>query len=274
MVLLDGKKISEKILAEIREELKKTKKKLRLAIVVAGKDPVIEKFIAQKKRAAAVVGIGVRIYPFKKEITTNELRNKIAKIMHEKNNTGVIIQLPLPEHINTQSILNAVSPEKDVDVLSARALGNVVVGKNPVISPVSAAAKILLEKYNISYKDKHIVVLGSGNLVGRPVALWLMSEHVTFSVVNKETKNPEEILKEADIIISGVGWPKLVKGSMVKDGVVILDAGTSESEGKLTGDVDFGSVAPAAAFITPVPGGIGPLTVALLLKNLITLAKK
>jgi len=273
MVLLDGKKLSQKILEEVRQEIAALNLNLRLAVVVVGKNPLVEKFIQQKKKAAGSVGIDVRIYPFEAPITTNKLRKRLAEIVHEKKNTGVIIQLPLPEHINTQYILNSVTPEKDADVLSARAIGNFAVGKNPIMPPVAGAVKVFFEEYGIDYKSKYTVLVGAGNLVGRTVALWLFNEKVTFSVLRSRTENPAEFLRRADIIISGIGQPKFITGDMVKEGVVIIDAGTSESEGKITGDVDFDSVVSKASYITPVPGGVGPVTVALLLKNLVTLAR-
>jgi len=273
MTLLEGRRLAEKMLVALREEIVSSKKKVRLAVVVVGSDPVVEKFIAQKQKAARAVGIDVRIYPLEETVTTNDLRKRIAKIVHEKKNTGVIIQLPLPPHINKQYILNSVVHKKDVDVLSARALGNWIVGKSPVMPPVAGAVKTLLDEYQISYRDKYIVVMGAGGLVGRPVALWLLQEGVTFGIITKAHPHSERLLKEADIIISGVGKPGLITGALTREGVVVIDAGTSESAGKLVGDVDFDSVAPKTSFITPVPGGIGPLTVAVLLKNLWTLAK-
>ena len=274
MILLDGKKLSGKILLELKEEITGMGKKLRLAVVVVGENPVVRKFIEQKKKFGESIGIDVRIYPFDEKITTNELRKRMSEIVHEEKNTGVIIQLPLPSQINTQYILNSITPEKDVDVLSSRALGNFVSGKSQIMPPVAGAIRALLEEYGIDYKNKNIVIVGAGNLVGKPVALWRLYEKVTFGVVRSNTQNPQEFLKYADIIISGVGRPKFITGDMVKEGVVVIDAGTSESEGKLVGDVDFDSVAPKASFITPVPGGVGPVTVAILFKNLFTLAKK
>lgn len=282
MILLDGKKLSQKILEELRREIAGIKKQLRLAVVVAGENPAVKKFIEQKKKTAASVGIDVRIFPFEEKITTNELRKHVAEIVHEQRNTGVIIQLPLPEQINAQYILNSVPPEKDVDTLSARSVGNFAVGKSPIgaspsglsliLPPVVGAIKEFFEEYKIDYKSKYTVVIGAGNLVGRPVALWLLGEKVTFSVVRSSTKNPEEFLQKADIVISGVGKPKFITGDMVQEGVVVIDAGTSESEGKLVGDVDSDSVSKKANYLTPVPGGVGPLTVAKLLKNLVILS--
>jgi len=282
MILLDGKKLSRKILSEFKETVVGMTEKFRLGIVVVGGNPAVKSFIAQKRKAADDVGIDTRVYPFPAEITTNELRKRISEIVHEKRNSAVIIQLPLPGHINTQYILNSVPPEKDADVLSARAVGNFSVGKSPIMPPVAGAIKALFEEYGIDYKNKYIVILGAGNLVGKPTALWLLNEKATFSVIRSATRHPEEFLRQADIIISGIGKPGFITGNMVKDGVVLIDAGTSESEGpstglgikKLVGDADFDSVSAKCSYITPVPGGVGPLTVIMLFKNLVTLSKK
>ena len=272
MVLLDGNALAQKIEKEIREALLHTKKKLRLAIVVVGEDPVVRAFIEQKRKVASRLGIDTRVYPFVAEITTNELRKRIAEIVHEKKNSGVIIQLPLPPQINTQYILNSIPPEKDVDMLSARSIGNFTVGKSPIMPPVVGAIHMFFDEYGIAYREKRIAIMGAGNLVGRPMALWLTRERIPFSLIEKDTPAPEKILHEADIIISGVGTPGLITGDKVKEGVVVIDAGTSESGGKVVGDVDFDSVSKRASFITPVPGGIGPVAVAMLFKNLVTLS--
>ena len=272
MVLLDGNALAQKIEKEIREAFLHTKKKLRLAIVVVGEDPVVRAFIEQKRKVASRLGIDTRVYPFVAEITTNELRKRIAEIVHEKKNSGVIIQLPLPPQINTQYILNSIPPEKDVDMLSARSIGNFTVGKSPIMPPVVGAIHMFFDEYGIAYREKSIAIVGAGNLVGRPMALWLARERIPFSLIEKDTPAPEKILREADIIISGVGTPGLITGDKVKEGVVVIDAGTSESGGKVVGDVDFDSVSKRASFITPVPGGIGPVAVAMLFKNLVTLS--
>jgi len=274
MEILDGKKYSQQIIARLKEEVANLSKPLRLAVIVVGNDPVVQRFIARKRKAAEEIGIDFRVYPFEEIVSANELRARVAEIVHEEKNTGVVIQLPLPLHMSKQHILNAVIPEKDVDVLSARGVGNVMVGKSPVISPVAGAIKRLFEEYKIEYKGKRIVVMGAGALVGKPVALWLLSEGVGFSVVNRETPNAPELLKEADIIISGIGKPGFITGDMVKEGVVIIDAGTSESKGKIAGDADFDTVSKKASFMTPVPGGMGPMTVAMLLYNVVELGKR
>lgn len=274
MILLNGKKCAEEILERVREKVSAFKKRLRLAVVVVGEDPAVRSFIAKKKQAGESIGIDVRVYPFPETITTNELRKRIAEIVHEKKNSGVIIQLPLPEYINRQYILNAVTPEKDVDVLSSRAIGNFVVDKSPILPPMVGAVKALFEEYGIEYRGKTIVVAGAGTLVGKPIALWLLSEHVHFSITTSETLDAGETLRRADIIITGIGKSGFITGDMVKDGVVVIDAGTSESEGKIAGDVDFESVSKKASALTPVPGGVGPVTVAVLFRNLVTLAQR
>ena len=273
MILLDGKKIAERMLIAMKDEMSATARPLRLAVVVVGDDPIVQNFIAQKKKAGVSVGIETRVYPFSADITTNELRKRIAEIVHEKKNTGVIIQLPLPPHINRQYILNAIPPEKDPDVLSSRALGNFAVGKSVIVPPVSGGIKMLLEEYHIEYRDKAIVILGAGALVGRPTALWLMAEGIGFTLVTERTAHPEVVIREADIVISGIGRPRYIGADMIKEGAVLIDAGTSESAGEIVGDVDSESVASRASHLAPVPGGIGPLTVVMLFKNLITLAK-
>ncbi|OHA00152.1 MAG: hypothetical protein A3C07_00280 [Candidatus Sungbacteria bacterium RIFCSPHIGHO2_02_FULL_47_11] len=274
MVLLDGKKLAQKIAEGLKKEVAGFSRRPRLGIVVVGKNPVIQKFIEQKKKFGKEVGVDVRIYPLEESVTTNELRKKVAELVHEKRNSGIIIQLPLPERINAQYILNSVTPDKDIDVLSSRSIGNFAVGRNPAMPPVAGAVKALLDEYGIDYKNKYIVVVGAGGLVGKPIAVWLLNEKATFSVVRSSTKNPQEFLKHADIIISGIGKPNYITGYMVKDGVVAVDAGTSESEGKVVGDIDFESVSQKASFITPVPGGVGPVTVAMLFKNLLVLVKE
>lgn len=273
MKILDGRQLSDKILGELKERISEKKLALRLAVVVVGEDPVIQKFIEQKKKVALSIGIDVRVYPFDRDITTNELRRRIAEIVHEEKNSGVIIQLPLPPHINAQYILNAVTPEKDIDVLSARSIGNFVVGKHDVFPPVAGAVRAFFHEYEIDFLSKRIVVLGGGSLVGRPAALWLIGEKANVTMVSKQTEGTENLLREADIIISGIGKPQFITESMVKEGVVVFDAGTSESGGKLVGDVDFETVSKKASFITPVPGGIGPVTIAILLRNLIRLSE-
>lgn len=273
MTILDGKSLSQKILAGLKSDYLSLGRKLTLAIVRVDEDAVIDKFVAQKKKIAEELGVDFRVYAYDVGIATNELRKKIAVIVHDTDPDGVIIQLPLPEKINTQYILNSIPAEKDVDVLSARALGNFFVGKSEILPPVVGAIKALFEEYGIDIRGKYIVVIGAGGLVGKPVAAWLLNAGVTFSVVRSTTPDIAEFTQKADVIVSGVGRPGLITSGMVKDGVVVIDAATSESEGKMAGDADFDSVSKKASYITPVPGGVGPLTVAMIYKNLLTLTR-
>ncbi|MEK7099126.1 MAG: bifunctional 5,10-methylenetetrahydrofolate dehydrogenase/5,10-methenyltetrahydrofolate cyclohydrolase [Patescibacteria group bacterium] len=274
MILLDGKKISERMLDAVKGDVAGMPKKPRLAVVVVGEDPVITSFIREKKKAGERVGIDVRVYPFPADVTTSALRGRIADIVHEKENTAVIIQLPLPAHINKQYILNAIPPEKDADVLSARAVGNFSAGKSSVVPPVVGAVAELLKAYDIDWRDKHIVVLGAGMLVGKPLALWLTREHAHFTLIGADVERDVERVRGADVVISGIGKPGIVTGDMIREGAVVIDAGTSESEGKIKGDVDTETVSKKAAYLAPVPGGVGPLTVAVLMQNVVTLAKQ
>ena len=274
MILLDGRKLAQKIIADIKEEIGGMNRHLRLAVVVVGKDPVVQKFIAQKRKIAEQIGIDFRIYPFEEIVPARDLRMRVAEIVHEKKNTGVIIQLPLPPHIGKQHMLNAIIPQKDVDVLSARSIGNVIVGISPIISPVAGAIKALFSEYNIEYAGKRIVIMGAGALVGKPVALWLLREKIGYSIVTEETPNAAELLMQADIVISGIGKLACITGVMLTQGVIAVDAGTSESNGKLAGDFDSDSVIQKASFFAPVPGGVGPVTVAMLFKNLVELGKR
>lgn len=272
-IMMDGKSLADKITVELKETYAGFTKKPVLAAVIVGDDPVIRKFIERKKAFAAELGVDFRIYGYPAEISTNELRKRIAVIVHEADPAGVIIQLPLSAHINQQYILNSVPSEKDVDVLSARAVGDFSVGKSKILPPVVGAVKALFEEYGIDYKTRHVLVIGAGALVGKPIVAWLANEKVSFTVVDENTPDVSAFTGQADIIISGVGKPGLITGNMVKAGAVVIDAGTSEAGGKLSGDVDFDSVSRVASHVTPVPGGVGPLTVAMIYRNLLTLVQ-
>jgi len=275
-MIIDGRKIAEKIKEKLKEEISKSDMKLKIAIIQVGYDIASSKFIEKKERFAEEVGVRARIYKFPIDISTNKLRKKIAEITHpqagKKQNFGVIIQLPLPSHINTQYILDSVPLNNDVDMLSSKSTGEFSVGKSNILPPVVGVVKNILSLSGSTSKlsGKNIVVVGEGLLVGKPVATWLINEGATVSVLNKETHNISNFTKEADIIISGAGSPGLIKPDMIKAGVVLIDAGTSEQAGKLVGDIDP-ACKDKALFFTPVPGGVGPITVAMVFKNLVEL---
>lgn len=262
-MIIDGKALAEKIKTELKSDVSKLNKKIRLAVVKISSDAATEKFLEQKKKFAEAIGVDVRIYEVPADISTNKLREKVSEIVHIEENTGVIIQLPLPPQINTQYILDAIIPRKDPDMLSSKSHG---------LSPMVGAIKTIFEEHKVDIKDKNIVVVGAGRLVGKPLATWLLNAGATVSVIHGGTKNPEGYTRKADIIISGAGKPKLITPAMVKDRVVAIDCGTSESAGQVVGDIDP-KVSEKALLFAPVPGGVGPVTVAMLFKNLIELSK-
>lgn len=271
MQILDGKKVSEKILDNLKKEIKKANLKLRLAVVQVGKNPVSRVYIESKRKAAEKLGMNFKLYQFDEKIRPDDLKKEIERIVGDPENSGVIIQLPLPKGLFPDDYLNLIPEKKDVDVLSEKSLGKFYQGKLKILPPIVAGILELLRSYKIKLKGKNIVLLGAGRLVGLPLAVQLMREKASISVLNEFTKDPVFFTEKADILISGVGKPNLVKGNMVKRGVVIVDAGTTILKGKLLGDVDLKSVAKKASYITPVPGGVGPLTVACLLENLVKL---
>ncbi len=236
MKILDGKKISEKILANLKKEIKNKRLKLKLAIVLVGEDSDSKIFVRQKKKACEKVGIDFELFKFSSKISNSELKKEIKKIVQKSDINGIVVQLPLPKNLHTEEILNLIPKEKDAEI----------------VSPVVCAVGRILKNYKISLRNKNIVLIGKGRLVGQPVAIWLKKRNLKFSDINK--------IKNADIVISGAGKPNLIKGKMVKKGVVVIDIGE---------DVDFKSVSKKASYITPVPGGVGPVTVACLLQNLV-----
>jgi methylenetetrahydrofolate dehydrogenase (NADP+)/methenyltetrahydrofolate cyclohydrolase len=260
-MIIDGKKISEEIKGTLNG------KGLKLAIVAIAPDDACKKFIERKEKFAKDIGVETRVYNLPTEISTTELRKKIAEISHIKENNGIILQLPLPKQINVQYVLNGIIANKDVDVLSSRAFGNFATGRSNILPPVVGAIKEIFERNNIEIKSKNAVVVGNGKLVGMPASVWLINQGATVSVVNEFTPDISKFTKEADIIVSGTGKPRLIKPDMVKERVIIIDAGSIE------GDVEE-AVADKASFFTPVPGGIGPLTIAMVFKNLIELSKQ
>ncbi len=273
MIILDGKKLSERILNNLKKEIKSRHSKLKLAVILVGDDPVSEIFIHQKQKACEKTGIGFQLFKISAKLTNTELKEEIEKIVKNQANSGVIIQLPLPKKFSPEEFLNLIQKEKDVDVLSEESLGKFYQGTLDILPPTVQGILYLLKEYKIELKGRDVAIVGAGRLVGFPLAIQLLKEKATLSVLNEFTYDASSFIKKADILITGVGKPKLIKNSMVKKDIVVVDAGTSMKEGKLVGDVDFKSVSKRASYITPVPGGVGPLTVACLLENLVRLNK-
>lgn len=272
-MIIDGKKLADEIKTSLKDEVSKIGENLRLAVIHVGDDLVTAKFLEQKKKFGSAIGVNVRVYNFPNDITTSKLREKVSEIVHIKENTGVVIQLPLPKDINTQYLLDAITVEKDPDMLSSKSIGAFSSGKSKILPPVVGAIDHIFKKNNINPKGKIVSVIGTGRLVGKPAAIWLINQGATVTAIDENTTDPTLFTSNADIIISGVGLPKLIKAGGVKDGVIAIDCGTSEEKGRLAGDMDP-AVAEKASLFTPVPGGVGPLTVAMLFKNLVELAKR
>ncbi|OGF69951.1 hypothetical protein A3H65_02835 [Candidatus Giovannonibacteria bacterium RIFCSPLOWO2_02_FULL_45_14] len=271
-MIVDGKAIAQKIKSALKEEISRSKRKIRLAVLKVGDDPVTAKYLEVKKKFAEAIGVDVRIYEVPVDISNNKLRERLSEIVHIEENDGVIVQLPMPAGINMQYILDAITLEKDPDMLSSKSWGKFSTGKSKIFPPVVGAIKTIFDENKTELKGKNAVVVGAGRLVGKPVAAWLIGEGTTVSVIDENTKNPEDYTKKADIIISGVGKPRLIKADMVRDGVVAIDCGTSESSGTVSGDIDL-DVSKKASTFAPVPGGVGPITIAMLFRNLIELSK-
>lgn len=264
-MLIDGKAIAEKIKEEVSLLAKQNPNKCSLVIFYVGQNEVIEKYIALKKRLGAELGIRVDVERFSENAPEAEVVFRIEEVL--PNYAGAIVQLPLPPNFNREKVLNLVPPEKDVDVLSKASFEDFRRGEVRKMPTVVSAISRIVSEYKISLFGKKAVVLGRGALVGAPISAWLEREGVTYEVLDEGSADVHSTLKEADVIISGTGVAGLVKEDMVKDGVVIFDAGTSTDSGRLAGDVDPAAY-KKASLVTPVPGGIGPITVVSLFKNL------
>jgi methylenetetrahydrofolate dehydrogenase (NADP+)/methenyltetrahydrofolate cyclohydrolase len=268
-MIIDGKKIAEEALEKIKQAVTEKELKLRLGAVLVGDDPEFKKFVELKSRAAEKAGIDFTIYKFPEEIDTEELIKNMRDIVEWSD--GVLVELPLPKHVDQQAVLNEVPAGKDVDVLSDETQRSFYDNKSLINPPAVEALRTVFENQNIDPEGKKVAVFGFGVLIGKPVAHWLTAQGADVSVIRSKTTNPGELSLKADIIISGVGKPDLINGDMVKEGVIVVDFGYGKLGGKMTGDVDFKTVSPKAGLITPVPGGMGPVLIVAVLKNLIKL---
>jgi len=270
--ILSGETLAKEILAKIEPHA--SGKNLNLCVVQVGANEVSRKYIAEKQKAAEKLGIAFSLFEVEEAVTQEELERKVQELADDKTCSGIVVQLPLPPHINTPNVLDRIPVEKDVDVLSTKSFELFKHRKLGILPPTVAAISRLLEASGISLGGKQIVIVGKGRLVGIPLAIWFLQKGITPVVADKSTLNIGEVTKTADILVSATGKAGLIKGDMVKEGAVVIDAGTSVEGGDTKGDVDFESVSKKASFITPVPGGVGPLTVACLLDNLVTLWKQ
>ncbi|MDO8496490.1 MAG: bifunctional 5,10-methylenetetrahydrofolate dehydrogenase/5,10-methenyltetrahydrofolate cyclohydrolase [bacterium] len=272
-MIIDGKQIAQEVLAELKKEISDKNLELSLGAILVGDDPEFKKFVELKGRAAERAGVNFTMYRFPENIETEELKKNMREISEWSD--GVLVELPLPKSVDQQVILNEIPVEKDVDVLSDRAQDLFYENKSKINPPAVEALKIVLEKNHILPNGKKVAVFGQGILVGKPISHWLEQQGMEVFRIRSKTENPEKLSMGADIIISGVGRPDLVKGDMVRDGAIIIDFGYCKNVlGKMVGDVNFESVYQKASLITPVPGGMGPILIAAVLKNLIMLNAK
>jgi methylenetetrahydrofolate dehydrogenase (NADP+)/methenyltetrahydrofolate cyclohydrolase len=266
MVIVDGKNLAREILEDLKPFF--SVRKTAMAVVSVGADPVAASFIKEKSKAAGILGIEFLHFNFTSDVSNKFLRAKIGEIEKRDFIKGIIVQLPLPKKFNIQYLLNAIPIDKDPDLLNERSLGAFLTGRPTIMPPAAKTVKIILGKYGVVPQGKICVVLGSGRLVGLPVANWLMREKATVFVLNEFTKNPEKIIKKSDLVISGIGQPGLITKKMVKKGAVVIDFGYGQKNGKIGGDANLQGLEKRVALITPTPGGTGPLLVAALFQNL------
>ena len=285
MILLDGKKVAAEKRAELRETIAQLqaagKRAPKLAIVIVGHNPASETYVANKIKACGEVGIEAEKIAFEADITEQQLLAEVSRLNHDAAIDGFIVQLPLPEHISETTIMSAIDRRKDVDGLTPENVGRTVQGLPSIISATPRGIRELLAYYQIPTEGRHVVVIGRSNIVGKPIAMLLMQRpylslpsmsaaslgDATVTICHSKTRELKSICLTADIIIVAAGCPKLLTADMVKEGVTIIDVGINRVDGKLVGDVDFENVAPKAAYITPVPGGVGPMTIVSLLQN-------
>ena len=272
MTIIDGKALSDKILKEIENEHSelqaKVGRKAGLAVIIVGENPASQIYVRNKIRACERVGFHSETIRLDEHITEENLLLEIEKLNNDNNIDGILVQLPIPKHINELKVINAISAEKDVDGFHTTNIGKMMIGDETGFLPCTPAGVIqMFEEYNIDLEGKDVLVIGQSNIVGKPMTLLLINKRATVQVCNSKTKNLPEKLQKADVVVAAAGSPKLVKGSDVKEGVVVIDIGINRVDGKICGDVDFEEVSQKASYITPVPGGVGPMTIAMLIKN-------
>ncbi|OGZ04781.1 MAG: hypothetical protein A2845_06295 [Candidatus Lloydbacteria bacterium RIFCSPHIGHO2_01_FULL_49_22] len=272
-MIIDGKQIANELRAVLQKSVAALPRPPVLGIVIVGDDPVIESFVRIKKKYGESLGVSIREFRFDSNISGEMLKNEVAMLSLRDDINGVVVQLPLPVSIDAQSILDAVPIAKDVDVLSHAAMVAFARGKAKIFPPVASAIQEILERHQVSVEGKEVLVLGHGRLVGKPVTILLQHNHAHVTVIDKPVADLALHVRESEIVISGVGIPALITPSMLSPNVVLIDAGTSEQGGHIVGDADPKCV-DHARFFTPVPGGVGPIAVAMLFKNLVLLARR
>lgn len=269
MTIIDGKKIANKLLENLKLKVQNYEKKAGLAVILANDNPASKVYVSTKEKRARELGFNSYVYKFDKKVTQDEIINLIKKLNNDPKIDGILVQLPLFEHLNEAELIETIAPNKDVDGFHPINVGKLNIGLKPYAVPCTPKGIIkLLKEYDINIEGKHAVVIGRSNIVGKPIAALLLKENATVTMAHSKTANLAQITKSADIIISATGKANLVTDDMVKKGAVVVDVGIIKQEdNSLVGDVDFNSTKNIAGFITPVPGGVGPMTIACLMEN-------
>lgn len=271
-IILDGKKLRDKLLADLKIRVERLERKPTLAVVLVGDDPASQIYVNNKKKAAENVGIKSIIINMPSTTGETELVHKIQALNNDNNVTAILVQLPLPKHINKNNIINSISPQKDADGFTTANFGLLFSGQKPYVYPCTPKGiLLLLDEYNINLEGKHVVIIGRSNIVGRPLSQMMLDRNATVTICHSRTQNLANITKTADVLISAVG-EKIIEENMLKSDCIVVDVGIFKDEtGKTRGDVDFENVSKIASYITPVPGGVGPMTITSLMLNTVEL---
>ncbi|MCX7715116.1 MAG: bifunctional methylenetetrahydrofolate dehydrogenase/methenyltetrahydrofolate cyclohydrolase FolD [Clostridia bacterium] len=276
-IILNGKAVSQRIKDELKEEVKNLKQEginPGLAVVIVGDDPASRVYVNSKKKACEEIGIYSEEYALSAKTTQDELLELINMLNEKKDISGILVQLPLPEHIDEEIIINAINPKKDVDAFHPVNVGKIMFGNYDFVPCTPAGVMELIKESGIEVAGKECVIIGRSNIVGKPQAMLLLHENGTVTICHSKTKNLAETVKRADIVVAAVGKPEMITGDMIKEGAVVIDVGINRLENKkLVGDVHFESAEKVASAITPVPGGVGPMTIAMLMKNTVKAAR-
>lgn len=275
-IIIDGKQLAKKIRQNLKEEVEQMKTRgilPKLAVIMVGEDSASKIYVRNKSRACEEIGIDFEEYLLKEDITMEELKNLIHSLNEKKEVHGILLQSPIPKHLDINEAIRAISPEKDVDGFHPLNVGKLCLGQDTFVSCTPYGIVKLLEEYNIPIEGKHVVILGRSNIVGKPLIQCMLQKNATVTVCHSKTKNIEEYTKKADILIVAIGKANFVTEAMVKPEAVVIDVGINRTaEGKLCGDVAFEKVEKVASYITPVPGGVGPMTIAMLMNNVVKAA--
>ncbi len=271
--LIDGNKLANQILEKVKKEAAGLKQKPCLAVIMGGENPASQLYVQKKQQACKQVGIESKLFSFPESVAEQELIEKIQELNDDSAVSGVLVQLPLPKHINRNNVLQTISPAKDVDGFTAENLGKLALGIEEMVSCTASGIIKLIESTGTKLEGKNCCIVNHSIVVGRPLMQLLLNRNATVSICHEFTKNLSEFTKKADVLISAVGIAGLIKKEMVKVGAIVIDAGIARNGKKVVGDVDFDAVKEVASFITPVPGGVGPMTVACLLENTVKAAR-